>query len=149
MKTEKVIVVITSAPRWSCFQYFLLGFYLLEKRGNIELKFDCDWLLRLSTILPGYHYIGAILRRLNRKFVTDSYNLEGYVLYKGNKKLFCIDSADAPYLLDEKLLNSVDVYFKMQCPIKIDPSGFSLTHSIKITYCDHKSIQYSEKRKEK
>ena len=42
------VVVITKLPRWKYFQWFLLGFYQLKKKGRIRLKFHLDPASRLS-----------------------------------------------------------------------------------------------------
>ncbi len=129
------VVVITKLPRWKYFQWFLLGFYQLKKKGEIRLKFELDPASRLSLRVNN-----SLLLSLGKKLfpVKDAYNLEGYIWIEGQKKAFCIDSADSPYVLDSVLLEQVDVYFKMQCPKMIDAKGFALTEQICIPYCDHR-----------
>ena len=129
------VVVITKLPRWKYFQWFLLGFYQLKKKGRIRLKFRLDPASRLSLRVNN-----SFLLSVGKKLfpVKDAYNLEGYISIDGRKKTFCIDSADSPYLLDSVLLEQVDVYFKMQCPETIEAKGFALTEQVCIPYCDHR-----------
>ena len=81
-----------------------MGSYILSKLSN-------EFLLR-------------VVNRLRMIFEEDSYNMDGYIVYsyndKSEKKFFTIDSADAPYLFDSKKLDSVDCYFKMQCPAEFN-----------------------------
>lgn len=131
-------VVITNLNHWRYFQYFMLGFYRLEKEGKIKLSVKAGLLYTISRWLPENRLLGEIIYRINRKVCKDSYNLDGYIEYNNKRKYFCIDSADAPFLFDSKSLDRVDIYFKMQCPKEIDPQkGFPLTDSINIPYSDH------------
>lgn len=154
-KTDKPKVVITMiSPRWNYFQHFLLGFHELEAKGLIRLRMKAGLGFKLSTLL-GNGFIARLFRAgyyriLLKKFpwlVRDSYNMEGYVEYRGKKKRFCLDSADAPYLFDCDTLDRVDAYFKMQCPKEIEPDkGFELASGIYAPYCDHKHADKSVKR---
>lgn len=140
---DKTKVVITSGYRWSYFQWFLLGFYELEKKGDISLHFSLPpssfCLSKFSSNL-----LLKIADKLRRTFETDSYNMDGYIEYihngKREKKYFTVDSADAPYLFDERKLKSVNCYFKMQCPLSFEEEGFKLTDSIVIPWCDHAHV---------
>lgn len=134
-KRIKPKIIITKLPRWTNFQWFLLGFYKLQENAEISLSFRAGFLVWLSLLSDSRLFLG-ICRKIFRG--KDSYNLEGYIRVGGLKKYFCIDCADTPYLFDSKLLDKVDVYFKMQCPVNFDPDGFSLTDSVKIPWCDHR-----------
>ncbi len=141
---NKIKVVITSGYRWSYFQWFLLGFYELEKQGLIELKFYLPAASFLLSKLSNKKLL-RVVDKIRRLFEVDSYNMDGYIEYfdsnhKRKKKFYTIDSADAPYLFDEKKLNSVDCYFKMQCPIDFEEEGFCLTDKIIIPWCDHEHV---------
>ncbi len=104
----------------------------IKKRKKIKLKFKLPFLLRLTTILTN-KYICIFIRILLKKFFNkgkykDSYNLKGYLEFNGIKSYFCIDSADSPFLFNDKDLNSVDTYFKMQYPKSINEDYFMLNH---------------------
>lgn len=136
-KKAKKKVVITSLPRWSYYNWFLLGFYELERNGEIDFRLEVSFWSKLSTLkLPNIVY--KILNKFHEKFDEDSYNLEGYISYEnGSKKLFCIDCADSPFLFDSELLREKDCYFKMQCPINLDAEGFELAPDVRIPWMDH------------
>lgn len=133
-------VVITSGYRWSYFQWFLLGLYELEKQGNISLDLKLPMGSYILSKLSN-EFLLRVVNRLRMLFEEDSYNMDGYIVYshngKSEKKFFTIDSADAPYLFDSKKLDSVDCYFKMQCPAEFNEDGFKLTDDIVIPWCDH------------
>lgn len=138
MKKEKVI--ITSMPRDTYFQWFILGFYQLKKEGKIQLEFKVPIFTKILTIFSN-EFICSIFRKIRKKVENDSYNLDGYVIDKnGNKKCFSIDSADSPFLFDSKKLDKVDCYFKMQCPIEFNKEGFWLNDDITIPWLDHSHI---------
>ena len=138
-KTKPTITITKVGRRWNYFQIFILGFYELERKGEISLRFRCEWPFVLSTYAPKSNRLSAKLRRWNNIYTEDSYNLEGFMEFHGKKKYFCIDSADAPYLFDAESLDAVDFYFKMQCPKHINPDeGFKLCDDIWIPYSDHK-----------
>lgn len=130
-------LVITSGYRWKYFQWFLLGFYELEKKGEIKVKFKLPIGSKMLAIFSG-KYLIKIADKIRRTFERDSYNMDGYLIFDdGSRKTFTIDSADAPYLFDNKKLNTCNVYFKMQCPIDLEEDSFSLTKSIFIPWLDH------------
>lgn len=136
-------VVITGGYRWSYFQWFILGLYQLEEKGNIKLKFKLPFASLLLTKSSNRQII-RVADKLRRIFEKDSYNMDGYIIFiqdgKKVKKTFTIDSADAPYLFDKKKLDYVDVYFKIQCPLELNKKGFALTEQIIIPWLDHNHI---------
>lgn len=143
-KSIPTVVITKMSPRWRPFQIFILGLYELERLGEIQLKFRCDWFYRISTVLPDWPHVGGIMHQLAVLFLKDSYNMEGYVEQNGIRHSFCIDSADTPYCLDGEALERVDVYFKTQCPIEIDSQkGYRLTDEVSVPYCDHRHIDSS------
>lgn len=140
---DRTEVVITSGYRWSYFQWFLLGFYQLEEKEKIDLKFKLPLSSFLLTKLSNDFSI-RVADKLRRAFEKDSYNMDGYIVYRENgkkvKKTFSIDSADAPYLFDKEKLDKSNVYFKMQCPLDLDKDGFALTERIVIPWLDHNHV---------
>lgn len=140
---KRIKVVITSGYRWSYFQWFILGFYYLEKNGKISLKFE----LPIGSMILAKTSNRILIRladKIRKNLENDSYNMNGYILYykdgREYKKKFAIDSADAPYLFSGEDLNNVDTYFKMQYPKDINQEGFSLTDKITIPWCDHAHV---------
>jgi len=132
-------LIITELPRWNYFQWFLLGFYELEKRGDIRVKFKTNLLTKLTTLISSHVFNEAYLRYLKR--YADGYNLRGYVEYNDKtKKYFCIDSADAPFLFDGNDLAKANVYFKMQCPNNLQLDNFELAPGVYIPWQDHAHV---------
>lgn len=115
------IVEITALPKHSYFEWFLLGFYELERQGKICLKIHVDWTRTIAKYTAS-KYINGPIKRVFRK--SESYYCEGYFNYCGKKVKFCIDCSDAPSSYDVNLLNEVVCYFKMQCPKTFSEEGF-------------------------
>ncbi len=134
-------VVITKIPRWSSSQWFVLGMYLLEEAGLIRFKLKVTFTYNISRYLPvksrniyyalygAHHFLGKIFES-----EKDAYIIEGYIEFHGQKKTFCIDTADSPYMFDNEQLENVDCYFKCQCPISLEDEGFRLNRNIIIPY---------------
>lgn len=138
-------VVITKIPylHQSYFQWFLTGLYILKEEQKINFRFSgLNPFRRLSFLTKNENICKALFGIeyyiLNRGVDKRDYNLEGYVLFESEKKYFCMDCSDAPYSFDSSLLEKVDLYFKMQCPIDFNPEGFPLTPSVIAPYCDRK-----------
>lgn len=135
-------VVITYMPsRWRPLQVYIFGLYELERLGEIKLKFRCNWLYRLSTILPDWPHLGGVVHQIGIHTREESYMMEGYIEQDGKRHTFCLDRGDTPWCLNGEALRKTDVYFKMQCPIEIDEKkGFRLTDEVFVPYCDHVHI---------
>lgn len=134
-------VIIESARRWSYFQWFLLGFYELERQGRIDLEIACPLVERslLWSSSPFFQRIGnRLLREYCSRMGGDSYLLLGRVLYPdGRERSFCIDSADAPFLFDRAALVGRDAYFKIQCPKSLEEEGFRLAADVVAPWCEY------------
>lgn len=132
-------VVITSAYRWSYFEWFLLGLYQLADAGEIELEFALKG-LPWSSLLQKVNgdFMSRAAGHMMRTREADSYNMDGYVVAPdGSRHDFTVDSADAPFLFDEAKLAQAMTYFKMQCPIDLEVDGFELAPGVVIPWCDH------------
>lgn len=114
---------ITALPKHSYFEWFLLGFYELERQGKIELRMHLDW-TRTVAKYTSSRFVNGPIKRFFRS--SDRYNCEGYLSYQGKTVKFCIDCSDAPTSYDVKLLNEVVCYFKMQCPKTLTAEGFEI-----------------------
>lgn len=132
-------VVITAGVRWTYFEWFLLGLYRLQQKGEIILEIKLEkqpWSSLLFKVSNSYAVRGV--NRLRRTREPDSYNMDGYVVgTDGVKQPFTIDSADAPFLFDEAKLKQGWSYFKMQCPVGFAEDGFELAPGVFIPWCDH------------
>ena len=142
---KKIQVVITGGYRWSYYEWFLLGFYKLQDLGEIKLKFKLPLWSKLLTY-PNIKFGYRVLNYLQRKFETDTYNMTGYIKFdNGIKKWFTVDSADAAYMFNEKLLKKYDVYFKIQYPCELESATYHLTPNIEIPWVDSEHIDSSGK----
>ena len=146
-------VVITSMNRYSYFQWFILGFYYLEREGKIKLSFRVRSLyeklsfVNETKLMTGFRRF-AIKNGIDIHWLFHfSNNLEGYVLYKGTKRYFCIDSNDNPFSFDSELLDKVSVYFKMQTPVTFHKDGFHLTDNVVIPWIDQNIERNPRKEK--
>lgn len=140
-KNIPTVVITKMEPRWRPFQVFILGLYELERLGEIKLKFRCEWLFRLSTIMPDWPHLGGVFNQICIHTRKESYIMEGFVEENGCKHTFCIDRNDTPWCLNGDSLRKNDIYFKMQCPITIDEkNGFRLAENVYIPYCDNKHV---------
>lgn len=151
MKKNIPTVVITKiTPRWRPFQIFILGLYELEHLGEIKLKFRCDWLFRLSTIMPDWPHIGGVFNQISVYTREEDYIMEGYVELNNTRYRFCIDRNDTPWCFDGEALRKVNVYFKMQCPVEIDEQkGFRLSKGVYVPYCDTAHVKKGLKVRER
>ena len=148
-KNIPTVVITKITPNWRPFQIFIFGLYELERLGEINLKFRCDWFFRISTILPDLPHLGGVMHQLALFFLEDTYMMEGYIKQDGTRHAFCIDCADSPSGYDGKLLKKVKTYFKMQCPKEIDiEKGFRLTDDVYTPYYDYQHIDKKLKVKQ-
>lgn len=137
---KKPIVTITNMYRQHYFQWFILGLFRLQEKGEINLRFRLPFFSEILSQTEN-HLICRIADKGRRMFERDKYNLKGYIEFQdGNRKNFVIDSADAPYLFDLQDLKTVDIYFKIQFPVDIGEDEFSLTDELKIPWCDHAHV---------
>lgn len=117
------------------FQWFILGLYFLSAKDKIKVtlspkKLSEKFFLRYYSIYLGLRKYSKWFRK-NEK---EDYCLEGEIT-TGNKTInFCYEIADCPYFFDTEYLKKVDLYFKAQCPDKMEKEGFPLTPYIRIPY---------------
>ena len=74
---SKALVVITSLRRWSYFQWFILGFYRLQRRSKIKFKLSLSINERLNATI-----LSSVFKRADISIGTDSYLMEGYLFSK-------------------------------------------------------------------
>lgn len=129
-------IKIHSATRWSYFQWFLLGFYWLQDEGKIKVEIDVPLLQHIGL----WNHNGFLSRCSNRifqNFYDDQPLLLGQAIFDDEAVEFAIDSSDAPFIYDRQVLDTVDIYFKMQCPKEFLKEGFHLTNDVIIPWTDY------------
>lgn len=130
-KNNLPTVVITDlSNRIIYYQWFVYGFMLLKKKGEINLKFELPlsqkiWLFDIPPffIRCFYKIKRTIFGYAEEK--TKAY-LRGYVIDERGQHSFCVDSADSPNMFNGALLRECNVYFKIQCPKEFDERGFKI-----------------------
>lgn len=134
-------IIIDSGMRWSYFQWFMLGFYELEKRGLVDLSINIPWHDKIRYFIPNNFLVRVIEKLFPKVDNDDNFNLRGRIIdNSGCIYKFCIDPLDSPYIYDEKDLKNVDLYFKMQCPKNFDVEGFKLSDGLIIPWTN---VKYS------
>ena len=133
-------VVITQGYLWDYFEWFILGFYMLQSKGVIDFEFQLNKrpldmaLTRIKS--PFVARIVNHIRCNNREDMT--FTMDGYICYDDTRYPFTIDCQDAPFLFDEEKLRDGYIYFKMQYPDDIEQDSFELAPGVQIPWCDHK-----------
>lgn len=133
MKNIPEVVLTNVSNRIDYYQWFLYGFMLMEKKGKIILKYRTSMTQRmlmsnlfwpLAKLVYKLRFI--VMKRLGKYDPKNKSLLRGYVKIRDERKSFCIDSADAPFLFSSKDLRERDIYFKIQCPEEFSEEGFYL-----------------------
>lgn len=133
MKNIPEVVLTNVSNRIDYYQWFLYGFMLMEKKGKIVLKYRTSMTQRmlmsnlfwpLAKLVYKLRFI--VMKRLGKYDPKNKSLLRGYVKIRDERKSFCIDSADAPFLFSSKDLRERDIYFKIQCPEEFSKEGFYL-----------------------
>lgn len=136
---QKIKVIITQLPidTFSYFQWFLLGLYELEIKGEIELKFKISLLDKIVLLWFNNKYLAGVIRQLKHRILkVPRYNLLGYIESNNIRKSFVIDSKDSPFIFNVEHLKNYNCYFKNQCPKTITKEGFNITPNILVPYFD-------------
>lgn len=137
---KKPVVIIRRCPvdTFSYFQWLLTGLYQLEQEGKIKLRFKISLLDKMSLFWFNNKYIsGGIRRILNRFRKVPRYNLFGEIrTTDGKRKSFAVDPKDSPFIFTVSDLKKCDAYFKLQCPIEINPEGFEIARNVHLPWQD-------------
>lgn len=146
MNRKTVVVLTDISDRPHYYQWFLYGFLLMEREGKIRLRYRTPLMQQLlaSDILYPlakifYRQRSIVMNRQGKYAPKQRSLLKGYVRKDGKRNYFCIDSADSPFLFSGKDLKERDVYFKMQCPRKINAEGFPVGN-IYIPWSDYEYV---------
>ena len=128
-KRSLPLVVITDlSNRIQYYQWFVYGLQSLVNERKIKLKFAVPFSQRLL-LLNHATFLVRCQNKIKRivgehaEQKTKAY-FRGYVRFGTQTHSFCIDSADSPNMFNGKLLQNVDIYFKLQCPNEISEKGF-------------------------
>ena len=135
--SNKKVIVITDIGDWAYFQWFLYGFYLLQRKKEICIKFKLSPFQKMTTLFRNEH-LCKLLYKLNSKH--EKRYLKGFLIENGKEMHFCIDCSDSPFVFNVKLLESVDRYFKIQCPKVIDKDGFRLNKRILVPFLSDEKV---------
>jgi hypothetical protein len=133
-------VVLTSIPiqYHSYYQWLILGLYEVEKQQKITLHFRLPIYQHIFYFLLNDNLRKKWFRFLNKfkLLKNESYCLKGFLKTnnKNNKQQFVYDIGDSPFAFSKTHLQTVNTYFKAQCPITISEKGFRLTDDVYIPY---------------
>lgn len=136
MEVMNTKVKIKSATRWSYFQWFLLGFYWLQDEGQIKVDIDVP-LLQHAGLWNHNVFLSRCGNHILQSFFGDQPLLLGQTIFDDKVVKFAIDSSDAPFIYDRQVLDTVDVYFKIQCPNDFLKDGFHLANDVIIPWTEY------------
>ncbi len=131
------ITIYSLPPRTlAYYDWLITGLELLKESGTIEIEYSGHWWDRLLRYHPK---VMRIAHRLSPAFVdfcspVDAICITGRFEYKGAAMNFAVDITDSPFVFATALLESVDLYFKYQCPKTFDPAGFPINKHIRAPY---------------
>jgi hypothetical protein len=131
-------VEITHVPARSLgyFDWLLTGLGLLAQQGQLELTVrESFWEKPLRFRLFEKSPWPRIMPGLwNRLCPIDDFCLTGRLRVRDRMMNFAVDVADSPFTFALALLETVDVYFKCQCPTAFERQGFALNSQVRIPY---------------
>jgi len=132
------VVTITRFPirNRGYFEWVYTGLQILKESGEIELRHEgekADLFLRKHPRV--YGKIGQYAPGLaNLLSPSDHFSMTGRIELGGKMMTFAYDVTDSPFTYALAHLEMVDLYFKTQCPISFDPSGYELSSEIRVPY---------------
>jgi hypothetical protein len=136
MKTTKIEITYFS-PRYLGYSDWLLtGLEILREQNKIDLlvKYPSwykPFMFSINNCVLSQRLFPNAYRQI---FDEDHAFIAGELIEKDKKVFFVCDFSDTPYSFASGLLETADVYFKFQCPKKIDEKGFPLTTKVNIPY---------------
>lgn len=135
--TRPKVTLFTLPPRkFAYYDWLLTGLGVLHEQGVIELEYSGRWWDRLfrchPKVMRGIHRLSPDLVDLLSP--VDSVCLTGRFEIGGRVVNFAVDSADSPFVFAPALLETADLYFKLQCPKTIEPEGFPINKNIRAPY---------------
>lgn len=135
--SRKIITIYSLPPRTlAYYDWLLTGLSLLHEQSQIELRLSGAW---WEHLLRSHPRVMPIAHRISPRFVDaispiDSVCVTGRFEIGGKVANFAIDIADSPFVFATALLETVDLYFKLQCPLTFDPKGFQINRHIRAPY---------------
>jgi hypothetical protein len=135
MSRAKVIFTLMPPRTMAYYDWLVTGLEILKEQNQIEIEYrGCWW----DKILRCPKVVGAIWKYsvplLDFVSPIDYVCLTGRVEVQDKVMNFAIDFADSPFSYSTGLLEAVDLYFKVQCPVRFDREGFPLAHRVRIPY---------------
>ena len=130
-------VILNAPPRTQAYYDWLFtGLEILHEQGRLEVRYEghpWDKLLRL------HPRVMDVVRRVSSSLIDfvspiDYVCMTGRVEQGDKVVTFALDVADAPFNYSMGLLETVDLYFKCQCPIRFESEGFPLNKHVRIPY---------------
>lgn len=109
------------------YDWLITGLGILHEKGDVELSYDGQsW---------NYGLASKFSRRLADLLLpVDHHCLTAEVESGGRIVSLALDIKKAPFEYDTEVLESVDLYFKCQCPIQFETQGFRLNRHVRIPY---------------
>lgn len=118
------------------YDWLVTGLGIMQQKGQLEISFRDGWIEKLMRANPRiYPRLLKHTRRLAEMLSPIDYVcLTGKVVSGDKCVSFAFDIQDSPFNYAMGLLETVDLYFKCQCPAKFEPEGFPLTQQLRIPY---------------
>lgn len=118
------------------YDWLVTGLEILKEQGHIEVEYAghvWDKLLRCHP--KSMDIVRRISPDLEDLVSPMDYTCVTGRMEQGGKIMnFAVDIADAPFVFSLALLETVDVYFKYQCPIQFETEGFAINCAVRIPY---------------
>jgi hypothetical protein len=134
---RKIVTIYSLPPRTlAYYDWLLTGLGILQEQGQIELRLVGAW---WDKLLRSHPKAMRLAQRLSPNFVNaispmDAVCVTGKFEIGGKISNFAMDIADSPFVFCTALLETVDVYFKLQCPKTFEPEGFPINRNIRAPY---------------
>jgi hypothetical protein len=131
----KVVIYYLPLKYYIYFQWFLVGLYQHEVKGNLKVEFNFNlYSYFFYFILPQF-FQKLFLKYIHKFFDKKEIPImRGWYEFGGDKKLFCYEINDSPFWFSDFDLFNVDIYFKAQHPLDIIEEGFQLSPKLIIKY---------------
>ncbi len=118
------------------FDWLLTGLGILEQQGMLQLEIrEPFWQELLRSRVFGKHPWPRLMPVFyDRMSPTDYFCMTGRLRVKDRVMNFAVDVTDSPYNFGLGLLETVDLYFKCQCPTTFEAQGFPLNSQVRVPY---------------
>lgn len=132
----KVIINCLPIRNRGYFEWLYTGLQILNEEGKIELLHEgSSWDLFLRKHPRVYGKLNSRFPDLCKLiFPVDHFSMFGRVEMKGKSTRFAYDVTDSPFTYALAHLELADVYFKTQCPVSWEETGYPLSNTISVPY---------------